>query len=269
MANKKIRIQLTGSPGDNEDVRLDDFIQQLHAVEKALRETERLISGHEQVSIGYKVVGLSRSSPSSVELEPVPLKGSLPQYTDAVVDNFSNELELIKQKGELIGEPELERLHTYRELGSRKENLITRLRISVGLRHITIDHMFQEKLNNILGPDELIGGSVSGMLEALNFHNTNKFTLYPFLGARKVFGTFTQQLRPKVKDAVGNYVTVIGELRYKQWSAFPHGIIADDLDIHPPESELPTLTELRGAFAGVTGDLNSVEYIDNIRNASW
>ena len=104
------------------------------------------------------------------------------------------------------------------------------------------------------------------MLEALNFHNTNKFTLYPNLGPKKVVGTFHPHLRPAIKEAIGAFVTVMGRLRYKAWSPYPHGVIAEEIDIHAADSDLPTLTELRGAFAGSTGQLNSAEFVDSLRN---
>jgi hypothetical protein len=269
MPEKKIVVKLEGSRNDREDVRLNDFINQLNSVKKALRENERTISGGEEIKIDYKVVGLSHDSPSTIILEPVPRNGALPIYTNDVVTSFSNEIRLIRKKGELAREPEFDRLQAYRELGSKKDNLITKIKISVGRISTTIDDVFQEKLEKIFGPDELISGSISGMLDIVNVHNTNKFTLYPVLGSRRVSGIFGPGLRPKVKEAIGSFVTVIGELRYKQWSPFPHEVVADDLQAHPPENELPTLSELRGAFRGVTGNLSSASFVEKIRNESW
>ena len=79
-------------------------------------------------------------------------------------------------------------------------------------------------------------------------------------------GTFDPQLRGEIKKAIGNFVTVAGKLRYKAWSPYPHGVIAELVDIHEPDSELPTLTDLRGAFGGSTGALNSAEFIDQLRH---
>jgi hypothetical protein len=269
MPEKNITIRLNGSPGDNEDVRLDDFIEQLNTVKKALRENERIISGSDQPKIDYKIVGLSRNSPSRVVLQPVPLNGNLPDYTEDVIGNFSDELRLIRNKGKLNAEPELDRLQAYRELGGHKDNRISSIKISVGRKTTEIDHIFQAKLEKIFGPDDIIGGSVSGMLDAVNFHNTNKFTLYPILGARKIAGKFPSELRPKIKAAIGSHVTLVGQLRYKQWSPYPHAITAEDIEIHPPDNELPTLTDLKGSFAGITDGISSLVFVEKIRNESW
>jgi hypothetical protein len=154
-------------------------------------------------------------------------------------------------------------------LGHTKGGLITKLRIEVDRKPVTIDNTFTGKVEQILGPDELIYGSVSGMLEAVNFHNTNRFTLWPILGPRKITGTFQPERRPQVKNAIGSFVTVSGQLRYKAWSPFPHGVMAQEIEPHAPDSALPTLSEMKGAFPELTGDLTSVEFVERIRNENW
>lgn len=267
---KKITIQLTGDKFDKRDVRLSDFIEQLKSIKKALRETELSLS-HEPI-LDYKIVGLRRDSPPEIDLEPVPVAKDIPvpkDYPSKVVVQLATELKLIQTKGQLLTQPDFQRLHAYQEIGQRPDNRITTVKIRVGRTVITIDDKFKEKLDQIVGPDQLAHGSISGMLEAVNFHNTNRFTLYPPIGPRKVSGTFGLDLRPQVKEAIGNFVTVMGVLKYKEWSPFPHGIIAEGVDIHEPENELPTLSDLRGAFAGSTGDLNSVEFIEQLRSEDW
>ena len=269
MANR-ITIQLIGGESDHKDVRLNDFIEQLKYVKRALAENELTISRAERTTLDYKVVDLRHSSPATVVLQPVPIDGlPTPGLADEVVSSFARELRLIRREGKLLHDPELPRLQAYEEIGAKQKSRITAVRIRAARNVVTIDQKFKNKLNQILGPDEYAEGSITGMLEAVNFHNTNKFTLYPPLGPKKIMGTFPAQLRPAVKDAIGSFVTVSGKLAYKAWSPYPHGVVAENLDVHEPESELPTLTELRGAFAGVTGDLNSVEFVVRIRNEEW
>jgi hypothetical protein len=271
MAKKRITIQLIGASADQQDVRLSDFIEQLKSIKKALHETELALSGADDPALDYKVVGLRHSSPSEVDLEPVGLgeKQPQPEYVSRVITHFTTELRLIKSKGRLLTDPDLQRLHAYQEIGRKPDNRIESVKIKFGRTIVTIDDKFKEKLDKIVGPDELAQGTISGMLEAVNFHNTNRFTLYPPLGPKKVSGTFASALRPKVKEAIGGFVTVRGLLRYKAWGAYPHGIIAEEIDIHEPESELPTLSDLRGAFVGSLGEMNSAEFIDQLRDEDW
>jgi hypothetical protein len=267
---KKITIQLIGADDDKKDVRLGDFIEQLKYIKKALRETELAVS--DQAILDYKIVGLRRNTPSEIDLEPIGFAEQPPppkEHITRVVSHFTAELKLIKTKGQLLARPDLERLQAFQDIGHKPDNRIAAVKIRAGRTAVTIDDSFKAKLERIVGPDQLAHGTISGMLEAVNFHNTNRFTLYPPIGPRKISGTFAQDRRPKVKEAIGNFVTVIGLLKYKEWSPFPHGIIAEDVDIHEPESELPTLSEMRGAFAGSMGDMNSVEFIEYLRREDW
>ncbi len=267
---KRIVIQFIGAASDKEDVRLTDLIDQLHAVRRALRETDLMLSGRREPMLDYKVVDLRHSSPATVTLEPVAITEVPLRYADRVSTGFSAELRMIRREGKLLAEPDLPRLAAYESIGTAKNNLIQKVKIAVDRKVVTIDGVFKRNVEKIIGPDELSEGSVAGMLEAVNFHNTNKFTLYPTLGPRKVSGTFeSEKLRSKVKDAIGSFVTVFGRLRFKAWANFPHGIIAEDIDIHEPDSMLPTLTELRGSFSGMTGDMSSVAFIDRLRNEDW
>jgi len=267
--SKRIKIEIVGSASDAEDVRLGDMIEQLQAVRRALKENDLFLSGGSEPTLEYKVVDLRHSSPATVIIEPVPLRDMSLEYPDEVTHGFSTELRLIKRDAKLLHEPELPRLDAYDSIGSAAHNLVQKVRITVDRKVVTIDDKFKRNVEMLKGPDELSEGSVSGTLEALNFHNTNKFTLYPMLGARKLNGTFDATLRPKVKDAIGNFVTVFGRLRFKAWSQFPHGVMARDIDMHERDNELPTLTELRGTFAGMTGNMSSVAFIRRIRNEDW
>jgi len=264
---KRITIQLFGAQDDKGNVRLADFIDQLSTIKHALYERERLVSHTERPQIEYKVVDLHHSE-ATIVLEAIPLDGAQ-AFVDKVVVGFSEELRSIRRDGKILDEPDVDRLEAYSRIGERRDNLIAKVRIAVGRKPVTIDRTFKENVAKILGPDEFIQGSISGMLETVNFHNTNRFTLYPSVGPERVAGRFDESLRNKVKEGIGNFVTVIGKLRYKQWASFPHGVVAEDIDIHEPDSDLPKLSDLRGAFAGVTGDKTSVEFVEQIRNEGW
>jgi hypothetical protein len=264
---KRITIQFVGAQDDKGNVRLADFIDQLRIIKNALFERERLVANVEHSQIEYKVVDLHHSE-TTVVLEAIPLNGAS-AYVDKVVVGFSDELRSIRREGKIVDEPDVDRLEAYGRIGERRDNLIAKVRIAVGRKPVTIDRTFKDNIEKILGPDEFVEGSVSGMLETVNFHNTNRFTLYPSVGPARVAGRFDESLRSKVKEGIGSFVTVIGKLKYKQWASFPHGVVAEDIDVHEPDSVLPRLSELRGEFAGVTGDLNSLEFVEQLRNEGW
>jgi hypothetical protein len=264
--SRRLTIQLVGSVADRQNVRLTDFIEQLNNVKRALWETEIAVSGKTESAIDYQIVGLSRNSPATVVLEAIPHDKRDKVLIPTVIGSFATELKMIKEKGKLATEPELNRLIAIRKIGGKQNSNIEKVRIRVGRSVVTIDEVFNKKLDAILGPDEFAYGAVSGWLEVINLHEGNKFNLYPTIGARRVVGTFHSDLRPLVKEAIGCFVTTAGRLRYKGWSPFPHGISAESIDIHESDNTLPKLSDLRGTFTNVTGDLTSVEFVRRIRD---
>ncbi len=275
MKKNRITIQFVGSAFDQKDVRLEDFIDQLSRIKKALNEAEMSLSGLETATIDYKIVGLRHHSPSTVVLEPIQLNGRPPVVElPEVPIYFAAELQSIKRDAKLLRAPDLSRLEAYMGIGMRsirrRNSVIDGVKISVQGKTVTIDQKFKENLSVIVGPDEVSEGSISGMLEALNIHNTNRFTLYPSIGPGSVKGTFPAHLRPQIKQGLECFVTISGSLKFKAWSELPHAIFAEAIDIHEPDSDLPKLAEMRGAFSGIIGDSNSAEFVDGLRiNEGW
>ncbi|HZP21990.1 MAG TPA: hypothetical protein VFB04_01010 [Terriglobales bacterium] len=227
--SSRLTVEIIGSASDRKDVRLSDFIEQLRNIKKALHETELAISGADKPLLDYKVVDLRHNSPATVVLVQAGDVPPRPDLMPEVVNNFTAELSLIKREKKLLIHPDLPRLQAYQEIGRREstQSRVEAVRIRSGRKVVTIDQAFQRNLDEIVGPDEFADGSTSGMLDAVNFHNTNRFTLYPPLGPRKVYGTFQPELRAVVKQAIGTFVTIVGKLRYKAWSPYPHGVIAE------------------------------------------
>jgi hypothetical protein len=266
---KRITIKFIGSAGDKQDVRLSEFIEQLDGIKKALRENERSVSGEDELALDYKIVDLRHNSPSEMVLEPVPVKAIPKGYGNEVVEGFARELRDIRKQGKTYFEPELNRLQAYQDMGARKAGQLASLQISVGRTAVMIDDVFQGRLEKIVGPDEFMHGSISGFLEAVNFHNTNRFTIYPNLGPKKVIGTFPTHLREQVKKSIGGFVTVEGRLAYKSWAPFAHAILATTVEPHKPDSELPSLFDLKGTMPSLTGKESSVEFVERIRDEGW
>lgn len=266
---KRIVVRFIGSAADKQDVRLSEFIEQLRGIKSALRENERIVSGEDEPALDYKIVELRHNSPSEMELEPVSLRPVPKQYESRVVASFGKELSAIRRRGKPFHAPELSRLEAYQTLGVQKSGALSELQISVGNTKVQIDDVFKKKLENILGPDEIIRGSISGFLEAVNIHNTNRFTLYPTLGPKKVTGKFHPAQREAIRAAIGNFVTVRGKLAYKTWSPFAHAVNAEAIEIHKPDAKLPTLFDLRGAMPKLTGKENSVAFVERLRHEDW
>ncbi len=273
---QRITVQIKSSEGDNEHIRLIEFIDQLRAVMSSLRKAESLYYKTDTPSLFYRIVELSYASPARVILEAhaeasAPQIKQSPEYASHVVRAYTAALYSIERKGRPMGQPSVEALRVYQGISSTLgRHPTTQVSISVGRRTVQIDDNFRKKIDDAVGPDEFSEGSISGTLEAINLHRGLRFTVYPTIGPPKVTAVFhDKELREKVKTGIDHYVTVYGRLQYKNWDPFPHSIEAEDIDIHPPDSELPSMLDIQGMIPGLTGDLNAAEFMEKVRRERW
>ncbi len=263
--DRTITIQLLGGASSGDDLRLDDFLEELETVRTALRETERLVSSKEP-SLYFKIKRLQKNSPALVELEAttdVHDERAKPQFASYVVRSFTTNLRLISKK-KLPRTIDMPALASYRELTLPIEKRQLEVRIQAGNHSVLINRNFRNVLEAMIGHDEMSYGSVSGKIEAINLHKKNRFWLYPTVGGKRVRGKFRGKDKKRFKAGVDEYVTVYGRLRYKTWDKFPYAIFADDIQIH--DTSAPTLSELKGVCPEATGDLTTQEYVDRLRD---
>jgi hypothetical protein len=267
MAGQQITIRLEGSPGDAGHLRLGELIQQLEFVRSALKKTERIVSGKEGL-LYYRVTDLSHSSPASITLEPATIKSEIdPRILTSTVERFFGNLNDIKSTGNAADDVDLSALEAYRDLGALLSKNVSKVSIANGSSSIEINQQFREKVNEIIGPDELIEGSLSGMLEWLNIHNTSVFHIYPETGPKKVNCSFSREKKPEVIAAIDRHVRVYGMLRYKKRDKFAYAADVEEIEVLPLNDELPTLASLRGIAQNVTG-MSAADFIRSIRDAS-
>lgn len=274
-----ITIQIVGAESDNRDVRFSDLIKQLEAVKIALKETEVSLRDGEKTfsALDYRVIDLTHSSPSQFELQPITEKGNR-EYANRVLKTFTTELRRIRKNSRLVKKPEINRLIAYDEIGPREKSHINEVRITLRERNVnrpiapreaTVDKRFKEKLESILGPDEITYGAISGRLEYVNVHNTRSFRLYPLIGPRWIRGRFTNDLLPEIRKALDRQVTIFGKLQFKSWDKHPYAIVAQSIDIHESDSDLPTFNDLKGIAPSLTGDVRSSDWVRKIRDEEW
>jgi hypothetical protein len=274
-----ITVQIVGAESDNRDVRFSELITQLEAVKIALKETEVCLrDGQKFNPLDYRVIDLTHSSPSQFELQPITEKGNR-DYANRVLKTFTTELRRIRSHSRLVARPEINRLIAYEEIGSREKNHVDVVRIALREKHAarpvtvvreaTVDKKFKQNLDDILGPDEITYGAISGRLEYVNVHNTRTFRLYPLIGPRWIRGTFNGELLPEIRKALDRHVTIFGKLKFKSWDKHPYAIGAEKIDVHEPDDELPAFNDLKGIAPNMTGDIKSSDWVRKIRDEEW
>jgi hypothetical protein len=266
---QRITITIKGSETDAGDVRFSDFLEQLDAIKEALRQTERVVSGGQEQSIYYRIVDLSHSSPSRIVLEPVyPASAVIRRKLASVPDTFTSAIKTLQSRRKPPARADLAMLESYRPLGVSKN--ITQLKIASSPKKVVvIDQGFTEDVDKAIGPDVFSAGSVSGRLERVNLHNALSFDIFPPIGPTRVRCHFSEADRKIVKLALDNFVTVKGRLRYKTWDKHPHAIDVKVIDIHEPDSELPSIDDMRGLAPNSTEGLSSEDFVRAIRENNW
>jgi hypothetical protein len=247
VAKRQLIVQIKGSPDSGGYPRLSDFLKQLDAIKVALKQTERLHSHTDDSLVDYRIVRLSMSSPATVVLEEIRAVNAprLPKIpiTTKLVSAFSQ-----IESGRSIPPKarDLATLEAYRNVGAVLKGYTDSLTIATDDREVAVNQAFNTNIDKIIGPDQIIEGSMTGKLLAINLHNTTRFEIYPPAGPAKVACNFSNQMKPRVIAGLDRNVRVIGRLRYKHWAPYPHAITVEDIEIFPPNDTLPTLTSLRG-----------------------
>jgi hypothetical protein len=283
MPASRITVQFQGSLEDEWHVTLSAFLSQLEAIKAALKQTERLVSGEDEPSVYYRIVGLSYSSPATVVLEAVS-RVTQPQqepkkkarrvqrvdYSQATVRQFFHSLKGIRERKQVPARADLQALEAYRNLAGPLEKKVSGLKLidsEETKESVDIDRTFQSAIDEIIGPDELVEGTINGTLEKLNLHNATRFDIFPPIGPKQVACDFKPSLKPDVIRAVDQYVSVGGKLRYKRLENFPYAIDAESIEILPPENELPSLFDIKGMAPDLTRGKTTAEFLEGIRDA--
>lgn len=264
---KRVSLTIRGLDEDGGDVRLEYFIQQLELLKKALTETQKVMGA--KGDFQFKVVELRHQSPAYIAVEPAVEGFEQLGVANASVDKFFRSLDEI-ERGEHPDGFTFDTFEAYKNLTSlRKKNKVSQLIISPNGSKPKELEQLSSQIDEIVGQDEYEMGAFEGMLEAINVHaNQNVFYLYPTSGHPKLKCRFPQALRETALVAVGKYVNVFGEKKYKPNLKFyyPYEIGVHEIEVYPHEETLPKLSELRGIAPDMTGDQKSEDYIRRLRD---
>ena len=113
-------------------------------------------------------------------------------HSQATVNRFFHCLKEIREKKQRPERADLQALEAYRNLAAKLNKSVAGVKFTNTHDTVDIDDRFREAIDEIIGPDELFEGTVSGVLERLNLHNTTRFDIFPTIGPKPSH----MQLRP-------------------------------------------------------------------------
>jgi hypothetical protein len=268
MSERLLTLVVEGSAAEQSRVLLADFHRELSLFLNALNETDRHLTGQREPATYYRIVDLRHSSPATVVVEALPRDPQIDVSTE-VVSAFFAILVDIGRRGTLSEPVSAALLNGIRDMTSPVGRSVSLVRIATDNDYVDMDKAFRGRVIEILRPEESYPGSIRGMLEAINVHReANVFRIYPDFGPNKVSCHFPAEIQQMAISGVGSFVEVRGILKYKTASPYPHEIRVEDIEVFPPDDQLPTLLSLRGAAPSATGEISSEEFVRQLRNAS-
>ena len=216
----------------------------------------------------FDVVGLSHSSPASIDCTPVE-RSTIAMPPSAIFDGIKEKLDLT-ERGQThdLSNPvlsSLEKLANYKPQKIGQIEIHTIAESDEDKRIYVLNDEFKEILREARSGEDKVTSTVDGRLEQINIHNkANSFRIYTFTSS--VPCKFPSNLLKDVQGALGNYVSVWGECFYRPNTAFPYKINARKMKVLPPNEELPSLIDLLGIAPGATGDKSSEHFVRELRD---
>lgn len=267
--DEQIGVVLIASGGDEAEVDAADLQQQLGALLRTLKETAKAVDSSTADQIEYKVESLSTNSPASIVLRAEALFASDPVDIPKIHDLFDEGVRFVA--GERDQPPRgvtgtwMKRLAEFCvPIGQRVSQSV----LNIGASQYEIGIEFKRRLSAIGAKDTVEKNShIKGRLEAMNIHGQKRtLTIYPSVGPTRVKCVFPKALTGAAKDAMGDHVTVFGDLKYHWRDPFPYEIKVTKIVALPSEADLPLEKELWGLAPAATGDQSSEEFVNDLRD---
>ncbi len=258
MQENTLSVSLTGPKAAKGEVTLDELYDFFGNLLACLRRVECKFPGIPKLK--YQVVDLRHGS-AAAEVRPVH------NYTDApdgpkVLRLFSDTAQRIQHGKAVDNRFTSSDLLPFRNLADPLRTGVSEIKI--GKTVMTGDYIIN--IEKLLGASRRSVGSVRGVIEKLNVHNRNEFTLFPIIGNR-VLCSFPDALYGNVLTALKKHVTVYGKVAYLPGHDFPDRADVDSIEIHAPNDKLAKFSAMRGKGKAKLRRKSSADYVRALRDA--
>jgi hypothetical protein len=260
----RIELIIEGLPEDEGQVRLATFMSQLQNLSGTITRLDREANEGKHVT-DYRIAELSYKSPVRVVLEPTPQPAHLSAGRE-IIASFGRVAHAL-ENGEDLSQWDADLLEGIRNLARPVGKTVKNITLIFNDHVLDLTPAIAAKVDRALAVDEECEGSIEGMLEQINIHlGANTFHIYPEVGPKKLTCRFPSRLYDDAISAVGRRVEIFGTLHYRTGAQFPHQIAVSQIDIFPPDSELPDWEDLRGRAPDATGGLSSEAFVRELRS---
>ena len=262
----RITLIIEGLPEDDGQVRLAAFMSQLQSLNTTISRLDREMNNGRATTY-FRIVELSYKSPINVVIEPQPLRAGPIYAGHLVIDSLVRIAQTLETEEDL-SDIDADVLEDIRALARPVGRTIKNTILIFNDHQLDLTEALGFKIDKALAVGEESEGTLEGMLDQINVHlGANTFHVYPAIGPRKVTCHFPTRLFDDAVSAVGRRVEVAGTLRYRVGANFPHQVAVAQIDVVPPDRELPSWEDLRGRAPDATGTLTSEAFVRELRDA--
>lgn len=206
-----------------------------------------------------RIVSLSTNSPVTLTVED-----AVPEFP--ALHMFFEGLESFKKSGEIPAAWSRSKIDGVLDFLDPVGKSVGRFSLSsCNGREIEVDPQYKFNFKKKIESDFSSVGTVDGMLEAVNIHGKkNTATLYPTIGNDKIICEFDDRHLSSIKEMIGSYVEIRGEMMYRWRDKYPSGGRIDSIE-HINEEGLPSFSDLYGMAPNATGGVPAEDFIARVR----
>jgi hypothetical protein len=264
LAETRITLVIEGPELEGGHVRLDVFASQLRQLNKALARADEVVADGVRNS-HFVVVGLSHSSPATVELEARVNKGKR-DFRPQVIARLARDIESAEH-GEIHDDTDYQLLSDLRGLLAPVGSTIHSSFLKLNDSSFDLTSGLAKKIEVQLEEHESCTGTFEGMLERINVHaDANLFTIYPDVGPKSITCHFPVEQVETAVAAVKKRVSITGLVKYRKLTPFPYQINVSNIEIYDPEDTLPSFDDLCGIAPDATGEEFAADFVARFRD---
>lgn len=250
LENDQLSMVIHPLQGDSTNLAVSSFTTSVDALRKVASKFR---------CRDLRIVNVSSNSP--VSLTVADAAAEVP-----ALSMFFTGLEDFRDNGEIPGAWDRPIIDGVLELLAPVGKSVARFSLSSDHKKIEIDTKYKVDFENKIQPDFAAVGTVDGMLEAVNIHGRkNTVALYPTIGNSKVVLEFDDQHLEKIKQLIGFYVEISGEMLYRWRDKYPYSGTISKIE-HVNEDGLPTFKDLYGMAPNATKGVPAEDFIESIRS---
>jgi len=254
-------ILIEGAPEDGTFVRLGDFQRFLEGLQRTLQAVEAEVTGQHQPTVFYRIVGLETGS-ARLQLQAEDRGAGNGEW---VLRRFTRTVAAVGRGEELEG-TSYETLTALHGLAGALKRHVRRLQFGLDGLSVPVPADFEIQLDRLLGQVACSYGSYRGKLEHINLHGGRpRFFIYPPAGPVRIQCTYKREEIPNIGDYLEKVVEVRGIVKYRGDDPYPVLIEVEEIRAFPPARDLPTVDDLLGSIPNLTGELDTVSYLEMLR----